>query len=400
MFTKLAVSALAAASLANAASSCTSSTFTISSAAQATALAGCKSVSGSILIPSTSDNTLDLSGPTTIDGDLTVENNGAIITLQSTSLASLTGTFTLSNVTLLSTLSMPALTSVGSIKWQSLPALNSLSFTSSVSSAESVIISDTFLENLDGIDLESVGTMDINNNRRLTKFDTSLKNLTSMLSMQANGASLSVSMPNLIWIANMTIANVTEFSTPSLEVVNGSARFDSNYFTSFSAPNMTSTTSGDISFINNADLTNISFPALKSVGGGLTIVNNTALEEITDFPLLANVGGAIKLGGNFSAVEFPDLEDVKGTFELSSTGDISDSCTTLKKDAPGSQGGNGNIQGKFTCTSNNAEANTGSTKGDSSTGSGSSNSSSAAVNVHVNSAVIGLSFVGLLAQLL
>ncbi|KUI72888.1 Protein ecm33 [Cytospora mali] len=400
MFTKLAVSALAAASLANAASSCTSSTFTISSAAQATALAGCKSVSGSILIPSTSDNTLDLSGPTTIDGDLTVENNGAIITLQSSSLASLTGTFTLSNVTLLSTLSMPALTSVGSIKWQSLPALNSLSFTSSVSSAESVIISDTFLENLDGIDLESVGTMDINNNRRLTKFDTSLKNLTSMLSMQANGASLSVSMPNLIWIANMTIANVTEFSTPSLEVVNGSARFDSNYFTSFSAPNMTSTTSGDISFINNADLTNISFPALKSVGGGLTIVNNTALEEITDFPHLANVGGAIKLGGNFSAVEFPVLEDVKGTFELSSTGDISDSCTTLKKDAPGSQGGNGNIQGKFTCTSNNAEANTGSTKGDSSTGSGSSNSSSAAVNVHVNSAVIGLSFVGLLAQLL
>lgn len=84
---------------------------------------------------------------------------------------------------------------------------------------------------------------------------------------------------------------------------------------------------------------------------------------------------------------------------MSSTNDISDACTELKKLAPGSQGGNGVIQGKFTCTSNNEKANTGSTDGDSSTGS-SGNSSSAAVNVHVNSAVIGLSFVGLLAQLL
>lgn len=98
------------------------------------------------------------------------------------------------------------------------------------------------------------------------------------------------------------------------------------------------------------------------------------------------------------SVEFPELEDVKGTFELSSTNDISDDCTELKKLAPGSQGGNGVIQGKFTCTSNNEKANTGSTAGDSS--SSSSNSSSAAVNVHVNSAVVGLSFVGLLAQLL
>lgn len=404
MFSKLTLSALAAASLASAASSstCTQSTFTISTAAQATALADCETVSGSILIPESSDNTLDLSGPTSIDGDLTVKNNHNIITLSSTSLESITGAFTLQNTTLLSTLSMTSLTSVGSINWMSLNALNELTFTSAVSSADSVVISDTFLQNLDGIDLETVGTMNINNNKRLTKFDTALKSVSTLLSLQANGVSLSVSMPNLVWIAEMTLANVTEFSAPSLEVVNGSARFDSNYFQSFSAPNMTSTETGDISFINNGELTNISFPSLTTIGGGLTIVNNTLLEELNDFPVLKEVGGAVKLGGNFSSVQFPKLGDVKGTFELSSTGDIEDSCTTLKEDAPDSQGGNGNIQGKFTCTSNNAEANTGSTKGDSGSGSssGSSNSSSAAVNVHVNSAVIGLSFVGLLAQLL
>ena len=281
-------------------SSCTQSTFTIGSAAEATALSDCTTLKGDVLIPATSDPQIDLSGPRQIDGDLTLENNGQIISLSSTSLNSVSGTFRLANVTLLSTLNLPALTSVGTITWQSLPALNSLSFTTGVSSAKTVTISDTFLQSLDGIDLDSVGSMDINNNRRLTKFDTSLKNLSENLNIQANGAKLSVTMPNLVWIANMTIANVTEFSSPSLEVVNGSARFDSNYFESFAAPNMTSTSGGDISFINNAQLTNITFSALESIGGALTIVNNTRLEEITGFPKLAEVGGAIKLGGNFS----------------------------------------------------------------------------------------------------
>lgn len=99
------------------------------------------------------------------------------------------------------------------------------------------------------------------------------------------------------------------------------------------------------------------------------------------------------------SVEFPSLHNVVGTFTLSSTDDISDDCETLKENAPGSQGGNGNIQGKFTCTSNNAAANNGTTGGTSSSSSGSGNSSAAA-NLHVSSAVMGLSFVGLLAQLL
>lgn len=96
----------------------------------------------------------------------------------------------------------------------------------------------------------------------------------------------------------------------------------------------------------------------------------------------------------------PALNDVVGTFTVTSTTDISDECTTLESNAP-QPTGNGNIQGKFQCTSNNDDANTGSASGGtSSTGSsGSSNSSSAAM-LHINSAAMGLSFVGLLAQLL
>lgn len=95
----------------------------------------------------------------------------------------------------------------------------------------------------------------------------------------------------------------------------------------------------------------------------------------------------------------PKIADVVGTFTLTSTADITDECTALKSFAPESQGGNGNIQGKFTCTSNNEDANTGDASGGTSGTSSSSNSSSAAM-LHINSAAMGLSFVGLLAQLL
>lgn len=105
------------------------------------------------------------------------------------------------------------------------------------------------------------------------------------------------------------------------------------------------------------------------------------------------------LTDNHFSVLMPDLNDVVGTFTVTSTTDISDECTTLKENAP-EPTGNGNIQGKFQCTSNNNNANTGSASGGtSSTGSSTGNSSSAAM-LHINSAAMGLSFVGLLAQLL
>ena len=280
---------------------CTKSTITINSAADATALSSCRTLKGNVVIGSETGESIDLSGPGQIDGDLTMENNGKIVSLGSSSLNSISGTFKLQNVTILSTLSFTSLQSVGAISFQSLNALNELSFgTPGITEAKSVIISDTRLNSLDGIDLETTSLIDINNNARLTEFNTQLGNLSDNLNIQANGLNLKVTMPNLIWIANMTIANVTQFSVPSLEHVNGSMRFDSNYFEQFSAPNLTST-GQDISFVSNSELTNISLPLLETVGGGLTIANNTGLEKINSLPKLESVGGAVKFRGNFSA---------------------------------------------------------------------------------------------------
>jgi len=383
MFAKHVLPVLVAVGFATAQSTnvCSQSTATVNSAADATALSTCTTISGSVLIGPSTGNTIDLSGPQSIKGDLICGDNGGLITLSSSSLRSIAGDFKLNNLTLMSTLSMPSLTSVGSITWNSLNALSQLTFTSRVTKANKVVISDTFLSTLQGIDLTSVPNgMDINNNRYLTSFNTQIGNLSGNLNIQANGLNLKVELPNLIWIANMTISNVSSFLVPSLAVVNGSARFDSNYFTSFVAPNLTSTTDGDISFVSNAGLANISMPLLKSVGGGLTIANNTDLGKINGFPTLQSIGGAVLLRGNFSDFEFPKLNDVKGAFDVSSTTDLTASCKNFAPLAPTTQNGNGEIQGTYTCTSNNSQANSDTGNGNGTSGGGSGGGSSGSKN--------------------
>ena len=97
------------------------------------------------------------------------------------------------------------------------------------------------------------------------------------------------------------------------------------------------------------------------------------------------------------------LNVVKGAFDVSSTGDVSKSCDTLKKLAPSTQGGDGSIAGTFTCTSNNDKANddtdsttdgTGSSSGSSDTGKNS------AAGVTFNVALLGLVGVAALASAL
>ncbi|KAK4104530.1 hypothetical protein N658DRAFT_418805 [Parathielavia hyrcaniae] len=403
MFVKHLLPAVVAIGSVAAQTTCTvSSTSTVNSQADATKLANCDVVKGSILIGTNTGARIDISGPREITGDLEVLNNGVLETFTSDDLEKIGGAFTMRNVTLLTALDFEKLTSVRTLSWQSLNRVATLTL-GPISQAEEVTISDTFLDTLDGIDLESVRKLDINNNMRLQTFTTQLKDLSDNLNIQANGIGLNVSFPNLVWIANMTIANVTDFSVPSLEVVNGSARFDSNYFESFSAPNLTHTESGDISFVGNGELKNMTFPKLTSIGGGLLIANNTGLDTVDFFPELETIGGAVKLRGNFTEVDFPALEDVKGAFDVSSTADISSSCDNLLQKAPQNQGGDGRIQGTFTCTALNENANEDTDSdpnGDGNVDGSGGDGGSGAAGVTFNAALFGLVGIAALASAL
>lgn len=329
----------------------------INSQADARALASCPSIRGNIVIGSVSDQEIDINGPTLLDGNFIAADNRRILSLKSSSLSRITGDFRLRNVTALASLTFPILSTVGSITFQSLPALDVLTFTTGVTSARNVTISDTFLRNFDGLNFLTVGTMFVDNNRRLTAWTSPMTNITTELRLNANGDNtLAVSLPNLSWAGALTISNVTSFEVPKLQVVNGSARFDSNFFKSFTAPNLTSTSTQDISFVSNGALTNISMPALTSVAGGFLVANNTALQKIDGFPALKTVGGAVKFRGVFKEISLPALTDVKGAFDASSSDDIATSCAKFAKQAPVAQGGNGQIQGKYDCVPLNAKS--------------------------------------------
>jgi len=389
----LAVVGAVAASSSTTSSICSQATATINSAADATALADCTTITGDVLVSTVASGVINLDGPEQIKGDLICENNGYITTLSSTTLATIGGAFTLSNLTVLSTLEFVVLNAVDTISWAALPALPSLTFTDSVRTASSVTITNTFLSTLDGINLNTVATLDINNNNRLKTFSTQVGNITSSVNIDSNGKDLEVSFPNLIWASNMTFRNVSSVSIPSLAVVNGSLGFYENYFSSLSAPNLTkvgdlANGQGSLAFVANPSLANITMPLLSSVGGAFQIANNSGLDAIS-FADLSDVGGAIDFSGNFTTPVLPKLNDVKGGFNMQSTTSID--CSGFE-----AEHASGNIQGTYTCkTTADAQSSSGTSTGTSSSSSSSATSSKgAAVSYGVNEALFGVSVIG------
>lgn len=342
MYSKEILPAFVALSLASgvAAVGCKDNPVTIRSQADADQISTCETVTNDVVFDVGAGPDIDLGGGgsgrlSEIQGNLIVKNNGLLQSLQSGTLETIGGAFQLNNVTSLISLVFPKLSEVGSINWVTLNKLPEATFgTPGITKAKSVLIADTFITNLDGINVQSLEDMDINNNHRLHMFSSSIKTLSNALNVQANsldGLDFVMEMPNLEWIANMTIANVSSLSVPSLKVVNGSMRFDSNFFKSFNAPNLTDIKEGDLSFVSNPQLTNISLPLLENIGGGLTIANNTNLGKVNGLGSLADVGGAIKMRGSFDEIDLPALDNVVGTAEFVSTEDITQSCDTLNQ---------------------------------------------------------------------
>lgn len=102
------------------------------------------------------------------------------------------------------------------------------------------------------------------------------------------------------------------------------------------------------------------------------------------------------------SIKFPKLDIVRGAFDASSTADIRKSCERLKELAPSSQGGKGNVEGVFTCTSENENANddvdggidgSGQIDGEDSDGSG-------AAGLSLNTALFGLVAIAAVASAL
>jgi len=387
----LAVFGIAAAQTANSAI-CTA-TATIHSQADATNLADCSTFKGDIVIAPDASGTIALDGIQQITGSLSVVNAVSLTQLSADQIGSIGGTFTLTNLTLLSTLQFSSLTAVNIIDWTALPNLAELTFPETISKSSSVTVSNTFLNTLDGINLDTVATLQIDNNPHLLTFSTQVANITNSVVINANGENLEVSFPNLIWAGNMSFRDISSLSIPSLAVVNGSFGLYESFVDSVSAPNLTAVGStasntGSFAVVSNTQLANITVPLLKSVGGAVQVVNNTELAALA-FPTLSFVGGAVDLTGNFTTPSLPDVTNVRGTFTVQSNQNID--CSSYSKIK-------GNIQGKFSCSAGGSSTSgTGTATGSSSTATG---SKGAAASYGFSEAALGVSVVGGLLQML
>lgn len=363
------VAVLGLASAQTSSSLCSQATATIASQADATALAAsCTTLSGALAIASSAAGAIDISGIEKISGSFSCTGATNLTGITGNQLTSIGGDFILNGLTIMSTLSFPVLTTVKTIQWQTLNQLQELSFTTGISSASSLIISDTQLTSLDGINLMTVTNMNINNNFYLRSYSTQLRNITGLLQMSANGPNLTVEFPNLSTVNNMTIANVTSLTIPSLAKVSGNMGFYSNYFESIMAPNLT--TVGDLTFQANPYLTNISMPNLATItAGALFIANNTDLTTIDGFGSLKSTG-AISISGNFTSVSLPSLSDDKGALYLVSSGNFDCSpFTSLSTQI---------VKGKITCDSGSTNVQSGGSSGTSGSSSSSTSTSKAA----------------------
>jgi hypothetical protein len=287
---------------------CAQPTATITNAADANALAACTTISGSIVVSSDAAGAIDLSGPKEVQGDIIANNVTHLTELSSSTIQTIGGTFNLNGLTILSSLSFTKLTSVKNIAFVALNGISQLNFPATVSQASSVLIENTILQNLDGINLDTVDVMNINNNLHLTTFSTQVSSVSQSLSVAFNGLNLNVELPNLLWATNASFQDVSSVSIPSLTVVNSSLSFNNNTLTGFSAPNLTTigdskTGVGSFTFDSNKGVKNLTFPALTSIAGANEIGSNVGLTNI-NFPVLTFVGGAVNFTGNFTTCVF------------------------------------------------------------------------------------------------
>jgi hypothetical protein len=277
-----------------------SGTATIQNQGDATALASCSTFSGSIAVATGTTDNINIASVRAVTGDVVIQNAPNITTFGADSLQQIGGSFTLNNCQILSSLTFPDLTSVGDLDFDALPNLQQLGFTTSIGEANNLNIQNTFLNTLNGINLQKVTSVNIVNNPLLQDISMQVSNISQSLTIASNGDRLQADFPNLETAQNLTFRDSQSVSIPSLANVTGSLGFYENTFQTLNAPNLT-LVGGTLAFVSNSQLTNISMPLLKSIGGGFQVQNNSALDDVSNsFDALQTIGGAFAFFGNFT----------------------------------------------------------------------------------------------------
>ncbi|ONH68548.1 Sporulation-specific protein 22 [Cyberlindnera fabianii] len=316
----------------------------------------CHDIMGSIIVSNYYGPVIDTGDILTIGGDFVIVNATSLVRVQLSKVAAISGMFKLNELTALTAVNAPALNTVRVIDWRILPILSTVNFDNGISEVKSITISDTSLVGFSGFEVDSLETLNINNNRFMEIINSNLRGINEKLSISANAKNAVVALPNLEYANNVTIRDVGSLSLPSIEGVNASMELINNNFLSIKFPKLKHI-GGTLSLIENFNMKDVEFPTVEDVGGGLMVVNNTMLNKINFLPKLSIVGGAIEFVGDFKEAIFSKLSLVRGSAQIKSVSDSFDCSRWIRgDDQNGTTASNSIIRGgKIVCTSGNMQ---------------------------------------------
>ncbi|KAI5955677.1 ECM33 [Candida jiufengensis] len=381
-------------------SGCSFSDFTATASGQVASVAACETAVGDVTIQGDAFGTVELTGLKQLYGDLSIINATQASTVNAPTLQLISGTFEVNANTILSNLNLAQLTTVGTLNLNALPALESTGLASGLTSADSIIISDTGLNQLTGINVYRLKVFNVNNNGDIDTIDSGLQEVTDTIDISYNAEKVDVILNQLTSANNVILQSVNSFQAPNLTQTNGSVAFSSSSIEKIELKQLKSI-GKSLTINKNEDLDEVDFPKLETIGGALQISDNDNLKSLDGFPELNSVGGAVNINGSFDNGTFSSLTRVAGGFILKIDGELS--CSAFNK-----LNSNGDVKGdKFQCqdkvtTSSSSSKKSGSDSssdssssetGSSSGGSGSSSSgssSSSSRKSDANTARVGL----------
>jgi hypothetical protein len=285
-------------------------TLTASSQSDLDAIASCSSFEGDIILTSPIESA-NIKGVSSISGSLIARNVTSLKTLSAPDLRNISESLSLEILRSLNSVSLPRLVDVGEISLVTLNALSGVSLEDGITTAKSLIVSDTTIRSLDGFNLRTVDILNINNNRYLTTLTFILESVSNILDFSSTGNNVQINFPSLVWANNITLRDANSISLPNVAKINSTLSFTNNTIQSISLPKLKEV-GGSLAVISNSQLTNVSFPALESIGGAFLMANNTKLPSILGFPVLSSIGGAIDFIGSFDNATLPELSVVRG----------------------------------------------------------------------------------------
>ncbi|RKP30392.1 3-prime end of extracellular mutant protein [Metschnikowia bicuspidata] len=302
--------------------SCSFSSFTATAPSQLKTIAACPTAVGDITISGDGFGNIDITGTKRIYGKLTVNGTQKATMFNAPTLELVSDELRISFATILATVNLALLTTVHSLYYNALPALQQAGLSTGLTSAESITFANTGLNSLDGVNVQTLKTFDVNNNQDIQFINSTLQSVTDSLSINYNSAKVVVDLDSLTSVKDLSFQSVGFFSAQKLTSINGSLTIDSNSFRKFKFQELTRI--GDSLWIGkNDNLYEFDLEKLSYIGGALNIIDNHSFRDFSFFPKLATVGGSVNIVGAFDKGTLPSLEKVAGGFNMTSTGELS-----------------------------------------------------------------------------